>query len=158
MDDRVAQTIARMEEQLNSPLRLPRLAAAVHLSVSQLTRLFRRDLGISPGAYLVRLRMIRARYLVEQTRLTVAEIRAQVGISDPSHFARDFRRAHGLSPMFLRRHLRVHSAAANPDIAQQERIEDRTATGSRSDETSGHAVESRVSEGTAVKGRPSSGR
>jgi AraC-like DNA-binding protein len=37
----------------------------------------------------------------------VREVMAQVGITDPSHFAREFRNAHGLSPRAFRQHLRL---------------------------------------------------
>src|SRR5688572_10406292 len=105
MDPRVEQTIAVLTQQLHTPMRLPALALAVQLSVSQLTRLFRRDTGLTPAAYLHRLRMLRARTLIEHTSLPVAQVMVQVGISDPSHFARDFRRVHGFNPRALRQGL-----------------------------------------------------
>ena len=107
MDPRVQQTINRMEGDLHRRLRVPELAAAVGLSVTQLTRLFRVETGATPGAFLHELRMNRARILVEQTTLPIVEIMARVGISDRSHFARDFRRAHGLSPRTHRIQQRV---------------------------------------------------
>lgn len=83
------------------------LAAAAGLSVSQLARLFRAALGMTPAAYLHAQRMGRARVLIERTSLSVGEVMAQVGLSDPSHFAKDFRRAHGFSPRNLRQQLRI---------------------------------------------------
>jgi transcriptional regulator GlxA family with amidase domain len=102
VDDRVRCTIERMEEQLPKRLPLRALADAVGLSVSQLTRLFRFDTGSTPGAFLHRLRLARARLLVEQTGMPIAEVMKQVGISDRSHFSREFRRCHGLSARTLR--------------------------------------------------------
>jgi transcriptional regulator GlxA family with amidase domain len=107
MDQRVEQTIAVLDHRLHTRLTLAALAAEVNLSVSGLTRLFRQDTGMTPAAYLHRLRMIRARILIERTSLSVSEVMAQVGITDPSHFARDFRRVHGFSPRALRQHLRL---------------------------------------------------
>jgi AraC family transcriptional regulator len=102
MEPRVQRAIDRMEEQLHRSLPVTEVASAVNLSVTQLTRLFRDATGMTPGAYLHRLRMQRARILLERTTLSVAEVMAQVGISDRSHFARDFRRAHGTNPRTLR--------------------------------------------------------
>lgn len=107
MDTRVEQVIARMEEQLHTRLRVRDLAADVGLSVSHLSRLFREHTGRCPGAYLQDLRLVRARILIERTSLSVGQVMAQVGISDPSHFARDFRRAHGYSPRTYRQQLRI---------------------------------------------------
>lgn len=107
MDPRVRRTIDRMEEQLHRRLTVTELAAEVDLSVAQLTRLFRQATGATPGAFLLGLRLKRARILVERTSLPITEIMAQVGVSDRSHFARGFRRAYGLSPRTLRVQLRM---------------------------------------------------
>lgn len=106
MDDRVRRTIATMEEHLHDRLTVSDLADAVGLSVCHLTRLFRLETGAAPGVFLHNLRMTRARVLVERTSLPIAAIMIRVGIADRSHFARDFRRAHGLSPRTLRVQLR----------------------------------------------------
>ena len=58
----------------------------------------------SPGRYLHERRLKRARVLLERTFLTVKQVMAHVGINDPSHFARDFRRLHGVAPSQLRPH------------------------------------------------------
>ena len=109
MDPRVERTIASLEAQLDQRLAVSALAQEVRLSVAHLTRLFRADTATTPAAYLRDLRMQRARALVERTSLSVAAVMAAVGISDRSHFARDFRRAHGLSPRMLRMQLRSNA-------------------------------------------------
>ena len=47
--------------------------------------------------------MERARTLLERTFLTVKQAMTQVGISDASHFARDYRRYHGFTPSETKR-------------------------------------------------------
>ena len=106
MDPRVRRVMDTMDAQLHTHVSIADLAASVGLSVSQLARLFREAIGTTPRAHLHALRMARARTLVERTSLSIAEIMSQVGIADPSHFARDFRRAHGASPRALRQELR----------------------------------------------------
>ena len=56
-----------------------------------------------PAPYLQRLRLRRARLLIERTFLSVKEVMALVGYNDPSHFSRDFRHEHGVAPTELRR-------------------------------------------------------
>lgn len=107
MDGRVTHVIERMHEQLHGKIALAILAAEVGLSLSRLAYLFRAQTGHTPGAYLHALRMERARLLLETTRLSVREVMHQVGCSDPSHFSRDFRNAHGLSPRAYRLQLRL---------------------------------------------------
>jgi AraC family transcriptional regulator of arabinose operon len=102
MDARIARIIARMEETLASAPRVPDLAALVHLSPSRFAHLFRAETGVPPGRYLHTMRMQRARVLLERTFLSVREVMRLVGFRDPSHFARDFRRYHGIPPSAAR--------------------------------------------------------
>ena len=114
MDPRVEDAIAFIDNHLHTAISIPALASREELSVSQLTRLFRRATGTTPTMYLHRVRMERARILIERTSLSFAEVMARVGVTDPSHFARDFRRAHGFSPRTLRQQLRItgHNGSA----------------------------------------------
>jgi transcriptional regulator GlxA family with amidase domain len=96
-----------MEEQLHTDTCVTDLASAVGLSISQLTRLFRAATRLTPGAYLRQLRLARAKLLIERSSLTISEVMLQVGIHDPSHFARDFRREFGVGPRELRQQLRL---------------------------------------------------
>ena len=107
MDYRVTHSIERMRERLHGELTIESLAAEVGLSASRFGFLFRHETGRSPGAYLQALRLERARLLLESTDLSVRDVMAQVGLSDPSHFSRDFRNAHGLSPRSYRLQLRL---------------------------------------------------
>ena len=108
MDERVRRTIESMEARLAERLTLRGLADGVGLSVSQLARLFRKDTGSTPSAFLRRLRLARARLLIERSSVPIADVMRQVGIPDRSHFAREFRREFGQSA----RTLRVHAARA----------------------------------------------
>ena len=109
-DPRIERVLALIEARLDQRLRIATLASSVELSVSQFSRLFRAAVGMTPGAYLNACRLSRARTLVERTSLPIAEVMRQVGVSDRSHFARDFQRVHGFSPRTLRVQLR-HSGA-----------------------------------------------
>ena len=103
MDTRIAVVITRMEATLDQGTRLRELAATVNLSQSRLAHLFRAEVGVAPGRYLHAIRMQRARILLERTFLSVKEVMACVGINDPSHFARDFRKYHGFAPSQVKR-------------------------------------------------------
>jgi AraC family transcriptional regulator of arabinose operon len=102
MDARVESAARLMEERLKDPLTVATLARELNLSPSRFAHLFREDFGVSPMRYLHTQRMQRARELLEGTLLTVKEVMVEVGCSDPSHFARDFRRFHGLPPKACR--------------------------------------------------------
>lgn len=74
------------------------LAVAVHLSSSQLRRVFVEGFGKSPIAYLTMLRAERMTYLLRTTDSPISEIAVMVGWGDPDFAARQFRRSVGVSP------------------------------------------------------------
>src|SRR4051812_33622131 len=100
MDPRVRSAIhllsAAAEHGRNADLR--DLAASLNLSPSRFRHLFKAQTGIAPALYLRRMRLERARQLIETTFLSVKEVRSGVGVNDDSHFARDFKREFGRSP------------------------------------------------------------
>ncbi|HEV2762110.1 MAG TPA: helix-turn-helix domain-containing protein [Pyrinomonadaceae bacterium] len=102
MDARLRQVTRLMSEDLSRPLDLKALARSVNLSPSRLRSLFREETGQTPAQYLKRLRMRRAEQLITQTFLNLKEVMLRVGISDGSHFVRDFRKTYGLPPMRYR--------------------------------------------------------
>src|SRR5688572_16634107 len=103
MDIRIEQALREIDGYLGAPLSVTRLAANVNLSASRFAHLFQREVGTSPARYLHGLRLLRARALLEQTSLSIKEVRALLGCNDPSHFSRDFRRLHGIGPRACRR-------------------------------------------------------
>lgn len=101
MDWRIRRAIETMLRHMGQPMAVADLARRVNLSPSRFAHLFRRHTGRAPARYLRELRLDRARTLVEQSVLSIKEIMAQVGFNDPSHFARDFKRKHGMSPRMV---------------------------------------------------------
>ncbi|KAA0580371.1 AraC family transcriptional regulator [Azospirillum sp. B21] len=88
---------ARMAEDVG----LDELSAAAGVDRFRLNRAFRAAFGLSPHAYLVRLRLRAAR-----RRLAGGEapalVAAEVGFADQSHLGRWFRRAYGMTPAAYR--------------------------------------------------------
>jgi transcriptional regulator GlxA family with amidase domain len=102
VDPRITWAVDEMHRHLGRPLTVGALAGRANLSPSRFRQLFLAQTGSAPGRYLQRLRLRRARLLIERTFLSVKEVMALVGYNDPSHFSRDFRRYHGLPPSALR--------------------------------------------------------
>lgn len=74
------------------------LANEVHLSKSQVGRVFVEAFGKSPIAYLTMLRTERMTALLRTTDASIAAIAEEVGWSDPDFAARQFRRSVGVTP------------------------------------------------------------
>lgn len=79
------------------------LAKTVHLSTSQLTRLFASAYGRPPIAYLTMLRTERMAGLLRGTNLPIAVIARLVGWDTPDFATRQFRRNLGVTPRQYRR-------------------------------------------------------
>lgn len=94
----VQHAMRLLEADLAEPWTLDLLAARVNLAPGYLIRLFGKSVGLSPMAYLNRIRAERAAGLLIETELPVSTIGALVGWQDPSHATRRFRSTFGLSP------------------------------------------------------------
>lgn len=98
----VQQAMRMLEATIDRPWTLTELAAEVSLAPGYLVRLFGRSVGVSPMAYLQRIRAERAAALLIETDLPVATIGAMVGWPDPSHASRRFRACFAMSPLQYR--------------------------------------------------------
>ena len=95
---RLLKVLATMEENLEDPISPVVLAEQAHLSIRQLERLFRSHLDNSPSGYYMQLRLERARHLLRESHLSVAEIAAACGFNSGPHFTRSYRNHFNLSP------------------------------------------------------------
>lgn len=82
---------------------LDALSAEVHLSRSQLVRCFDSATGMSPMAYLRKMRAERMARLLASTDLSVAEAARSVGWKNQFHASQCFHAHYGVSPTEYRR-------------------------------------------------------
>lgn len=94
------------------------LAAIAGRSRSHVLKLFRRHLGVSAKAYLVERQLREARELLLSTTLSISEIGKSVGLPDPYHFSKLFRRRIGLAPREFRAENGPFSKPPKPGIHQ----------------------------------------
>ncbi|HEX8494353.1 MAG TPA: AraC family transcriptional regulator [Pyrinomonadaceae bacterium] len=109
IDTRVQKAMTFIEENYQRDLSLERIAGAVHLSIWHLCHLFKAQTDETPARYLKAIRMRHAKILLEDRLLSIKEVMNKVGMRDQSHFAKDFRRAYGLTPSQFRNSLVVGS-------------------------------------------------
>ena len=67
------------------------------LSKFHFVRLFREELGITPHAYAMKLRVARARELLDGG-VPAAQVAFECGFADQAHFTRAFKREVGYTP------------------------------------------------------------
>jgi AraC family transcriptional regulator, arabinose operon regulatory protein len=96
--DAIQQAQQYLREHLATRVSVAELAALARLSPSHFAALFRRATGTGVLQYQTRLRMSRARELLDTTDRPIAEIARALGYADPFYFSRHFHSVHGVSP------------------------------------------------------------
>lgn len=93
------QVMQLLANEITHSWTITELASHLHLAPAYLTRRFTQGVGISPMAYLARLRTERAAsLLIRQPLLPVGTVGEKVGWPDANYFARRFRDHFGVSP------------------------------------------------------------
>ncbi|ATQ42949.1 helix-turn-helix transcriptional regulator [Caulobacter mirabilis] len=95
---RVEQAADLMRDDLARPWTISALARQVGLGEKLLKQGFRAVYGVGVIGYLQDQRLWKARTLMARSQVSVTEAALQVGYANPSHFARLYRRAFGVSP------------------------------------------------------------
>ncbi|WP_431484341.1 AraC family transcriptional regulator [Pseudomonas solani] len=105
-DPRLPQVALRARDYLHAHLDeeigLDDLARATGVDRFRLTRAFKAAFGLAPHAYLIQLRLARARTLLARGD-TPAQVASALGFADQSHLGRWFRRAYRLTPADYRK-------------------------------------------------------
>lgn len=87
-----------VDANLDGELTLEQLADVAGMSIPHLTTLFRRTMGQSVHAYVMERRVQRARALLLERRMTIAQVALETGFAHQSHLARWMRRLLGVTP------------------------------------------------------------
>lgn len=96
--DSVKRAIRIMEANLEEAVSVAEICAQMKMSQRQLDRLFQRYVGRSPVIYYRDIRLDRARGLVTQTDMRLAEVALASGFASPVHFSRAYRDRFGVPP------------------------------------------------------------
>ena len=108
MDQRVQHVVSFIRDNYQRKLTLREMAESVNLSTWWLCHIFKADTGTSPERFLARVRLEKAKNLLENSFLTVKEVMKEVGIADAGHFSRSFKAAYGLTPAQWREKVNRH--------------------------------------------------
>lgn len=93
---RQAKTI--ITEFFDKHLTIPELSKKVGINEAKLKEGFRELYGLSIHTYQQDLRLEKARYLLEHTKMPVADITLHIGYSHVTHFSTLFKKKLGLTP------------------------------------------------------------
>lgn len=92
-----------LSTHLAEPISVQDMSSRAGLSTSRFQVVFRKLYGVSPGRYLMELRVRHAGELLRNTDWTLAHIAGLCGFADVHHFAKTFKRVTGRTPGTHRR-------------------------------------------------------
>lgn len=95
--DIVRRAIAYVRSDFTESVTLCDLAKVTRCSTFQIIRAFRAEVGQTPHAFIMALRIRHATKLLRAGQYIV-EAAADTGFADQSHFTRHFKRVHGITP------------------------------------------------------------
>lgn len=99
--------------RLDRPILLRDMAEHEAMSVRTFTRRFREEVGISPGQWLTRQRVERARHLLESTDLPIDQVARDAGFGTATSLRQHLQAALGVPPTAYRRTFRPSADTAS---------------------------------------------
>ncbi|GEM_PF-3045890 len=110
--ERLEQCAQSIRREPGQQTRIPEMARRCGMSEGHFSRRFKEMYGSSPTRFRLEARISRARQLLGQSRLTLAEISEATGFHDEMHFSRIFHREVGQPPgAFRKQQPHVNQAA-----------------------------------------------
>ena len=97
-DERIARVKAYVEANLREDLHLSSIAAAMYISPTYLSALFRKRTGVTLSAFIENARVEYAKTLLMTPGLSVSDVTQLARYNDQAYFSRIFKRATGMSP------------------------------------------------------------
>ena len=112
-DARVTAAIRLMEDTIAEPLSMTELTAKIGVSARHLERVFGNVFGQSPARFYKTLRTKRARAMIEETLLPLADIAIATGFGSTSTMSQSVRDTYGVTPSKMRQRRRIELNTAN---------------------------------------------
>lgn len=102
IDKRVNLARAFLDAHVSNKVELVDVAGACHLSVRQLSALFKQQMGMSPVQYLQQVRMKHAANLLTQSNDSIQLVAESVGYNNLAAFSDRFKKHFGHAPSYFR--------------------------------------------------------
>ncbi len=96
--DRLEDLVEWIRDHLDRPLAIEDLARRSKMSARNFQRVFTRQCGLPPAKFIERLRVERARLIIEDTGLSMAEVARKSGFDSEQRMRRSFKRVLGINP------------------------------------------------------------
>ncbi|BDA72124.1 Transcriptional Regulator, AraC family [Calothrix sp. PCC 7716] len=102
---KLSNVLTYISDNLERDLTLTELKNVVQMSTYHFSRLFKQSTGLTPHQYVINYRIERAKVLLAQKQLSIADIGECIGFRNPSHFTALFRKHTTMTPKVYRENL-----------------------------------------------------
>lgn len=97
IEQQVERTIRWLSVQYSKPISIEEMSRSLGYNRTHLSKMFKQYTGMTPMHFLLKLRMERAKMLLRE-KLTVEQVAASVGFTDPLYFSKQFKKWFDRSP------------------------------------------------------------
>ena len=94
----LSKAISFMQENLAEQIKISDIASNLFISSRHLCRLFKQYFECAPGDYLLNMRLKHSLTLLSKSHIKIADVATLCGFTDPSYFARTFKKMYGITP------------------------------------------------------------
>ncbi len=102
----ITKAIRYFNEHFAEKININDYAKELHITSCWFSRIFRTFAGTTPMQYIIYLRISKAKFLLENTDMSISEISSTVGYADPMYFSRLFKKNSGITPLDYRKKYR----------------------------------------------------
>ena len=103
-EDMVRKITNYLDENYTENITLEKISKIMHISVSHISHLFKRETGLSPMQYVIHRRIGQAQTLLAETDLPIKQIEEQLGFGSSCHLTSMFKKYVGISPREYRKY------------------------------------------------------
>ncbi|QZE13943.1 AraC family transcriptional regulator [Halosquirtibacter laminarini] len=105
----INQSRVYMRSNVTENIRMEDLACDLKISYSLFRTEFKKYTGVSPGQYLLQLKIQLAKNLLSNTQMSIKEVSYNSGFESPYYFSRVFKKYTNATPSEFRHRIRSHS-------------------------------------------------
>lgn len=99
----IRRAVEYIQAHYTEDISLNTVAEMVYLHRDYLSRQFKKEVGINYSEYLLKIRLDKAKKLLETTDMRISDVASSVGISNLSYFSTVFNKTYGLKPKEIRK-------------------------------------------------------
>ena len=104
--NKIDEARATMKQKIESDISPEKIAKELGVSYSWFRKMFKQYVGVSPVRYLLNLKFIRSKELLDMTDLTINEIAHKLNFETSNQFSTFFRKKEGIPPLQYRKEVR----------------------------------------------------